>query len=204
MTVSNLHSASNLNCVEIIFPLRLGIFSNHDPIMNSLLTDDTYYIICIYIGKVHFNYSTGHPVLISVEIERPILKCIGSSQCMILKKVRCLLICDPEYCAMKNVFLDRTVLYLYSFILNYFNKKYHSEINHFITSLCSIPLSSNRSPIGILWWWWCIRLELNASQFRFIFKLTLLMVPSLFFEFLFGSLPVVGVEIGLELVENHY
>ena len=103
VTVSSLHSASNLNCVEIIFPLRLGIFSNHDSIMNSLLTDDTYYIICIYIDKVHFNYSTGHTVLISVEIERPILKCIGSSQCMILKKVRCLLICDPEYCAMKNV-----------------------------------------------------------------------------------------------------
>ena len=89
VTVSNLHSASNLNCVEIIFPLRLGMFSNHDPIMNSLLTDDTYYIICIYIGNVQLNYSTGHTVLISVGIERPILECIGSSRCMILKNVRC-------------------------------------------------------------------------------------------------------------------
>ena len=70
VTVSNLHSASNLNCVEIMFETECGMSSNHDPIMNSLLTDDTYYNICIYIGKVHLNYSKGHTVFLSMKMRR--------------------------------------------------------------------------------------------------------------------------------------
>ena len=61
-------------------------------------------------------------------------------------------------------------------------------------------LSGHWSPIGI-WWWWCIswcrciRLELNFMRFH---KHLVRLASESF------SLPVVGVEIELELVENRY